>query len=344
MLLLESEKLFGASAHCYYWMKRYAYTKDEFAKKMMDLCVNNYKNRFQLPSGRLGNILALSLELHNYVIAEYLLKRENVDTNVVAHDSDSKEWSAKQEFENSLLTRDKMRPKVRDESDEDYERYVNYFEENENSCKNVAEMLGLKREEYERFTDNAVKGDDDKTRIFNDSLCLYHLMQNYAYAEDELAREVLDIHVKRKSILLLPSGRLGNILALALESHNYGAADYLLKKTDVDTNVIIHDLDDKSWNATKAYIYSLLTRDEMRPKREDESDEKYARYVNSFKKNEISCKSVAETLGLTRDESEVKDILCKSAKAILDFIDEDKLDDDVKKAVAFCKSKKHPSN
>ena len=37
------------------------------------------------------------------------------------------------------------------------------------------------------------------------------------------------------------------------------------------------------------------------------------------------------------------DILCKSAKAILD-IDEDKLDDDVKKAVAFCKSKKHPSN
>ena len=34
MLLLESEKLFGASAHCYYWMKRYAYTKDEFAKKM----------------------------------------------------------------------------------------------------------------------------------------------------------------------------------------------------------------------------------------------------------------------------------------------------------------------
>ena len=82
----------------------------------------------------------------------------------------------------------------------------------------------------------------------------------------------------------------------------------------------------------------------MRPKREDESDEKYARYVNSFKKNEISCKSVAETLGLTRDESEVKDILCKSAKAILDFIDEDKLDDDVKKAVAFCKSKKHPSN
>ena len=57
-------------------------------------------------------------------------------------------------------------------------------------------------------------------------------LENYEKEQSEKNKLKLDLLLLTKDTVLLPSGKLGNALALALEMHKFKAANYILKNKE----------------------------------------------------------------------------------------------------------------
>ena len=129
-----------------------------------------------------------------------------------------------------------------------------------------------------------------RNTAFNDSVNLVNFMNNYVNNMNDEDRRILDLGAKFSRNLLLPSGRFGNAIALALEINNYVAAEYLIESADrleLDTNIVASEPEGKNnWSLKDEYLYSKHSYyAKPRPKYEFERHKEYNKYINIFVRN-----------------------------------------------------------
>lgn len=135
-------------------------------------------------------------------------------------------------------------------------------------------------------------------------------MNKYRYYMDEKDRETLDIFTHISEGLPLPSGRWGNAIALSLEVNNYVAAEYLIENADrleLDADTVVSELGyNNAWSLKDEYLYSQLTYEEIiMPKREEQTDDDYQKYVDSIVRNKLANERLEKRLSITSEDKKV---------------------------------------
>ncbi|MBO5096370.1 MAG: hypothetical protein J6B98_05800 [Bacilli bacterium] len=84
--------------------------------------------------------------------------------------------------------------------------------------------------------------------LFEDLAHVVIALENYEKEQTEKNKLKLDLHLLTKDTMLLPSGKWGNLLALALEMHKFKSANYILEnreKFQISLDYIAFELDKK---------------------------------------------------------------------------------------------------
>ena len=73
---------------------------------------------------------------------------------------------------------------------------------------------------------------EKRKELFEDLAHVVTALENYEKEQTEKNKLKLDLYLLTKDIMLLPSGKCGNILALALEMHKFKSANYILENRE----------------------------------------------------------------------------------------------------------------
>ena len=142
---------FIIAANLVTYMNKYRYFMDEKDRKTIDTFAE-ISEGLPLPSGRWRNAIALALEINNYVAAEYLINnsdRLGLNTNtVVSEFGGNNPWSLKDEYLYSQLTyEEEILSRRKDQTDKDYQEYVEYISRNKFANNRLENMLLITSED-----------------------------------------------------------------------------------------------------------------------------------------------------------------------------------------------------
>lgn len=227
---------------------------------------NSYN--YTLPNGRKGNILALALNMNLYKSAKFIFNHDkNLSNDIVSYNASERDpHTIIDELLDSILT---YSPEDLSEKIEivkkrligyDIKNYLkNVIEENESleyiitKCginpdnKNVVEEFKMKRDSY--IATAGVIG---------------YIEQ---YEAGKLSDEEFFLIIRMFAIgfYALPSGRYGNLLALALETNNFISADFLCENYEVlnlDKVDLITNIDNnKKWTLAEEIAFADIIWD-----------------------------------------------------------------------------------
>ena len=211
-----------------------------------------------LPSGRRGNAIALALELHCYNAAADLMvyaDAEKSEPNVTVVYDGCDSWSLAEEIIYSLLTK----------CEEPYESDAASFIDTHLS-NIISPRFGIKLDK-EKSIDMLRKSLFDNER-YEDTAEVLAAFERYNDGEIDILRKLFTNNGRyRNTDLLLPSGRIGNALALAFEMNYYGVAEYIMDHAVefgmLPSVVIKCDEPEGRWPTPDEFLYSLLTFDEV---------------------------------------------------------------------------------
>lgn len=149
-----------------------------------------------------------------------------------------------------------------------------------------------------------------RQRAFINATNLVTYMNKYSYDMSEKNRKTLDFFTEYSEGLPLPSGRWGNVIALALEVNNYAAAEYLIENAErlkLRTDFVVSELGFKNpWSLKDEYLYSLLTYDDKIELKPDfYSDEEYKLYVENIIRNKEAKDRLEKKLSITSEDKKV---------------------------------------
>ncbi len=142
---------------------------------------------------------------------------------------------------------------------------------------------------------------------------LIRYMEYCKYFTNEI--ETLIKLTPKSKTLLLPSGRYGNIIALALEANNYIVAKYLIENSNrlgLNTNIVASEKDKKTeWSLKDEYLYSQDTyKEEITLIREGQLATCYPEYIDIIIRNILANESLKEKFS-------IKDVNQKKVKILL---------------------------
>ena len=89
---------------------------------------------------------------------------------------------------------------------------------------------------------------EKRKELFEDLAHVVTALENYEKEQTEKNKLKLDLYLLTKDTILLPSGKWGNILALALEMHKFKSANYILENREkfyISLDYIAFELDKK---------------------------------------------------------------------------------------------------
>ena len=89
---------------------------------------------------------------------------------------------------------------------------------------------------------------EKRKELFEDLAHVVIALENYEKEQTEKNKLKLDLYLLTKDTMLLPSGKWGNLLALALEMHKFKSANYILEnreKFQISLDYIAFELDKK---------------------------------------------------------------------------------------------------
>ena len=89
---------------------------------------------------------------------------------------------------------------------------------------------------------------EKRKELFEDLAHVVTALENYEKEQTEKNKLKLDLYLLTKDTMLLPSGKWGNLLALALEMHKFKSANYILEnreKFQISLDYIAFELDKK---------------------------------------------------------------------------------------------------
>ncbi len=143
-------------------MKKYSQEHTPEAQKRLSLAAST-SDVFPLPNGRIGNPIALALEINDYSSALFLIKSAEelgLDTDEVSIDPNSNDfWNAKEEYMFSLKTREL----ISDEELDSYrklggpgfvKRVLKQQRWQLNACQSIEALLNITPEEKKEFYDS----------------------------------------------------------------------------------------------------------------------------------------------------------------------------------------------
>lgn len=141
---------------------------------------------------------------------------------------------------------------------------------------------------------------------------MYMIMQGYKFhSDDDNKRFSLEHYASFLQGLPLPSGRWGNVIALALEFNNYTSAEYLIDNAErlglVTKTVVSEFGGHNAWSLKDEYLYSLLTFEEEITPKEDlpVTEEEYQEYVAVELRNKEACERLKEKLEVNQEDMNV---------------------------------------
>ena len=138
-------------------------------------------------------------------------------------------------------------------------------------------------------------------RKYLEAVYLTRALEKYEYhlSEGSAILKAL-IAAYNDNTLPLPSGRVGNAIALALELNDYYAAKKILlnaREYQLNTKEISFDIDGKPLNIKDVYLSSLATfKDETREKSALETEGQYNLFMERVKRTNSANKYLNEML------------------------------------------------
>ncbi len=274
------------------------YSEDK-SKQLLHLLAN-MSEEVILPSGRKGNAIALALELHCYKAAAELIKYAkelNLTTDVVVFNEGEDNWSLADQMLYSLLTK----------CDEPYESDAASFISN-----GLSEIIlpgSSAKFKTKKSIDMLSKSLFDNER-YCDTVQVLSAFELYNDGDLSILRKLLgDNSYYRSNDYLLPSGRLGNVLALAFETNNYRVAEYIMDHASefdmLPSAIIMSETKEKSCETNEEFLYSLLTFEEAKEKKSIEfmkhyyGEETGSKAGLALEEEKAAIERIASKLGLT---------------------------------------------
>ena len=238
--------------HC----NTYETIQDEKTENLILLDAQIFGNGI-LPSKRYGNAVALATELNFTKAANFLCEHSDeadLDTTDIISD-DGLFTSLIKEF---LFVQVANGVSSIDKNDLDEQSKV--------ILRSMVNMLAGHDEKKAKKIKKMIYNQNKNKTSFLFSTLIYEGMQAYTLEDnEEYLREAITNPETGKVNCFLPSVRKGNALALALETNNYKAAEYIYDHAEefgIDTDhVIKSNKEDGRWSAHDELVYSLITYD-----------------------------------------------------------------------------------
>ncbi len=129
-------------------MKKYGYNGMDVKEFLYNM--QFYTNLYPLPSGNIGNILAVAIECNYYLVAKCIIDNIDLlklDLNVIAYDKDDNSiLGVKEELSNSMLTMMSLEEIEKIYSLEGFSKYKNYLYKNEMAFINLKSKYMMDKE------------------------------------------------------------------------------------------------------------------------------------------------------------------------------------------------------
>ncbi len=227
---------------------------------------NSYN--YALPNGRRGNILALALNMNLYKSAKFIFNHDkNLSNDVVSYNSnESDPHTIIDELLDSILTYspEDLSKKIETVKKRligyDIKTYLKNVIEETESLEYIITQCGINPDNK-----NVVEEFKTKRDAYIASAAAIGYIEQYE--EGNLSDEefFLKIGMFAIGIYALPSGRYGNLLALALETNNFISADFICENYDVlnlDKVDIITNIDNnKKWTLAEEIAFADIIWD-----------------------------------------------------------------------------------
>ena len=215
-MLRQNRGAYSLFSSLYEILYQYEWNTNKDTAKQLSNIVKEIHAMLPLPSGRIGNALAVALEMQMFDGANFIMKELGIDLQCLSFEyGNSNIWDLKTTIEFS-------RPK---------------------KIKNV---------------------DLEKNRaMFHNFSILYQALKEYTiYTNEQNTSELKNILTTIKGELPLPSGRVGNALAVALEMQEYEAAVFMVnyaRELQIDLqNVSNRWFGGDIWNANEVFELSQI--------------------------------------------------------------------------------------